>query len=263
MKRLIFAVIAALLIALPELTARLYIVLAAPALAPWHMPDELPAMMDRGSLTPDGYFKFSEYSGHFYSISGNRRATAGQPLRYRRTIWVFGNSEAFGIYVPDALTMPSRLQRIINGAGLAWRVENVAGPGDPIAGELALMRSLSIQPGDLVIFDDGGIDLRGGNCTDRTFALAQIVCHIWYLHGGNSGALADFQRIAARAESYAHSKGATFIHFLQPSPDDDYYLNARGIRLAVPFSMMEDSFHLTAEGEALEASEIFGYLTTF
>jgi hypothetical protein len=128
----------------------------------------------------------SNFHGRFFNTSGGIRATTFQPPAASHTVWMLGNSTLFGYEVPDELTIPSQLQRLLNAAyGPHYRVVNLGQTGLGIPQNLRLLKRLPVRPGDIVIAYEGlseGFTLRLSEETRRDRTLAGKACN-WLTSG--------------------------------------------------------------------------------
>ncbi len=86
--------------------------------------------------------------------------TTDQPENYEHTIYVFGGSTVFCSGAPDTHTLPSHLQRLLLEDGITqYRVVNMGVKGYLVEHQVALLKSVDLHPGDLVIFFDGFNDV--------------------------------------------------------------------------------------------------------
>lgn len=88
---------------------------------------------------------------------GNRRTLYESEATQALEVWVLGGSTTWGMGVPDAETVPSRLAFELRSAGIEARVENLAQTGFVATQEmLTLIRRLQVSPPpDVVIFYHG------------------------------------------------------------------------------------------------------------
>lgn len=259
--RIVFAVALAGVLFLSDSAARMIIVLASPHLAPLIIPDEAHHLPMKNVGV--GYPVMDDHAGPMYNIVKQVRITIDQPIVYNRTVYVFGNSGAFGLYVADADTMESHLQALLKAAGYRWRVVNLAVSGAMVSDEYKRLLDTPLTPGDLVVFDDGAMNLVYGRCADNRFAVPQLACQLEYRYlNANATDIYSYERIIALARASVVSRGAEFWHFIQPTPYGDYVRGA-GTRIVVPDDTLMDSYHLTPAGEALEARALFEAITTF
>jgi len=102
-----------------------------------------------------GFRVFPDVESAHLNISNNQRLTIGNPKQPDRTIYCAGGCGVFGMYAPDASTISSQIQRLINESG---NPDNIAvmncgtfnyGRRDDLMGILA---SLPIRSGDMVLF---------------------------------------------------------------------------------------------------------------
>lgn len=101
----------------------------------------------------------TDYTGRYINVRERRRVTTDQPAVARR-IWLFGGSTMISTEVPDNLTPASILQRRLNQAGIAIRVENRGASSLTTHHELyQLTEMTTLSAGDIVVFYDGVNDI--------------------------------------------------------------------------------------------------------
>jgi len=101
-----------------------------------------------------------DWDGTFFHVRDGLRQTTGQPSSFVNTVWMFGGSTVFCSEVPDDLTLPSFLQRDLAARyGDRYRIVNAGTTTVAIVQEVERLRTVAIQPGDLVIFYDGVNDI--------------------------------------------------------------------------------------------------------
>lgn len=139
--RVIFAVVLALTLILSEFSARYWLLLNAPPTytqfrlshplgyseSPYYGSDFLD---EQGRFAAsiqidwDG-MPSGNFTGRWYNMQNGIRYTTDQPVSYDHTIYMFGNSTLASVEVPDTYTIPSYLQRLVNGNGFSYRVVNL------------------------------------------------------------------------------------------------------------------------------------------
>lgn len=218
-----------------ELIARRWI----PRLPEWHetkvWPDEFYAEIKQANsamLDPSGLLLPGDSHGQYYNVTNGLRRTTDQPTGVTRTLYIFGNSTVFNPYLPDRFTLPSQLQRLIS----TYRVVNMGYNGATALIELTRLRSVVLQPGDVVVFYDGPSDIEGVYIdanrerkdhicqsvleTYRYLALSRLLCD-WVRYPNREsldveGAVRRFAQVISTADGYTKAHGATFYHLLQP-----------------------------------------------
>ena len=101
-----------------------------------------------------------DFFGRWINVSGGRRTTDFLPAAAQNRVLFFGGSTLFCGEVPDAETIASRLQLLINGSvGPRLAVENYGVPSMNAAQQLERLRTLELHRGDVVIFLDGVNDV--------------------------------------------------------------------------------------------------------
>ena len=104
-----------------------------------------------------------DFHGAYINVEHGRRRTTDVPAAARHTVFVLGGSAIYGAEVPDAYTIPSYLQRLLNARQPGvWRVENCGSIGLTAAQEVELMRTEPLRDDDWVIFYDGANDVVQG-----------------------------------------------------------------------------------------------------
>lgn len=182
----------------------------------------------------------SDFRGKWYNHEGRERLTAGQPANGKHTLYIFGSSTTLNIEVPDEYTIASYLQRDI---GAAYRVVNLGASGMDTTAMYLLLRSLTLQRGDMVVFYDGITDAGSSfriSSMMRENVLTGQACN-WL--SGKLGGLGtvemfcaltdralpdqpkpdvdriqhDFNTALDNAYALCQSKGAAFYQFFQPT----------------------------------------------
>ncbi|NTU77205.1 MAG: SGNH/GDSL hydrolase family protein [Alphaproteobacteria bacterium] len=99
--------------------------------------------------------------GHLINIKNNRRVTPEQPAHPAHRIWMFGGSTMINVEVPDAFTLPSLVQKLLNKENYSgYAVENMGATTITSRHELyKLQHDALIEKGDIVIFYDGVNDV--------------------------------------------------------------------------------------------------------
>lgn len=97
-----------------------------------------------------------DFSGTWFTTRDGLRHTVGQPERAVHTVYLFGGSTLFNAEVPDAHTVASQLQSLLNQRHPSmWRVENYGASSVNAAQQLERLRSIPLRAGDMVVFYDG------------------------------------------------------------------------------------------------------------
>lgn len=228
--RITFAVIVSLIGLLAVVVIPLIQVLSAPdplKYMPAYLRSE--ARQFGTLLSTTGYWYTAKFHGRYYNINANgERRVLGQPIRFAHTLWLFGNSGTFDPFVPDSATMASDLQLLLDRAGYTMRVVNRSAGGQKISGELAWLKDSPVQPGDVVVFIDGAMNL---DTPERNASLI------------------------ASARAYSRHIGATFYRFVQPS------ITPLPGGIDVPASGFVEGVHMNAYGDVITARWIFDALT--
>ena len=91
------------------------------------------AFVDESFQQPNGWYVPpgtrlvvpGDFHGAYITVDRGRRRTTDVPASARHTVFVLGGSTIYGAEVPDAYTIPSYLQRLLNARQPGvWRVAN-------------------------------------------------------------------------------------------------------------------------------------------
>lgn len=247
-------------------------------------------VFSKGVPNPDNQISLGTVSVPGYTIVNNERLTTDQPTTYTKTVWLFGSSSVWGAYVADGWTIASYLQREFNRRGIPWRVRNMAEPGINITLEYYWLTQSDVQPGDLVIFIDGGVDMY--YTVDDAFkqwkadsaacklqgatglALATLWCNQQqfidtpqdYIDSAIASDFPHYWRDVDKARAWTAKHGAEFVHYMQPTTYDSwaalYAKLGRGdVLLTVDRAYHYDDLHYDDAGHAALAAQIAGRLT--
>ena len=212
--------------------------------------DELDFILSERVKEEDGLVKLGDFDGSYINIEDGHRITTGSTDRREKRILVFGGSTIFCGEVPDSMTVPSRLQTLLDENDFEYDVINFGIPGVRIENQYNALKQISdLSTKDIVIFYDGVNDLnkiyKQGQAERFNSATQQkirnlivyienrsLLLHKFsissYINGlGPSQKFLDneagpqvlknwfeFDRLA---RNYVESRGANFIHILQPS----------------------------------------------
>lgn len=111
-----------------------------------------------GWTTPEGTSLVipNDFTGEWFTIKNGQRATTGQPATFKHTVHLFGGSTVYNSEVPDNLTIASQLQTMLNEKSPnTYKVENWGASSVKASQQLERLRTINVQPGDVVIFYDG------------------------------------------------------------------------------------------------------------
>lgn len=98
----------------------------------------------------------NDFKGEWFNITNGQRITTSQPETFKHTIHLFGGSTVYNSEVPDNLTIASQLQSILNQKSPGtYKVENWGASSVKASQQLERLRTVNLQPGDMVIFYDG------------------------------------------------------------------------------------------------------------
>ena len=198
----------------------------------------------------DGLVTHKDFDGDYIKIENGRRTTVGTTGLRNKRILVFGGSTIFCGEVPDSLTVPSQLQKIVLDSALDFDVLNFGIQGIRIENQFKILKTVSnLGPQDIVVFYDGVNDLekvydsglhRKSNQTpwrqvNKIFS--ELENRSWFIrylaptvYIESRGIGKDFLSSQAKqlvvenwfafdklARTYVEDKGATFVHILQPN----------------------------------------------
>lgn len=136
-----------------------------------HAPYFSRTFVDESFRQPDGWYVPpgtrlvvpGDFHGVYFNVDHGRRRTTDVPATAKHTVFVVGGSTIYSAEVPDAYTIPSYLQRLLNARlpGV-WRVVNCGSIGLTVAQQVELLRTEPLRPGDIVVFYDGVNDVVQG-----------------------------------------------------------------------------------------------------
>ena len=191
-----------------------------------------------------------DFKGSYINIEDGRRVTSGSTGSREKRILVFGGSTIMCGEVPDSMTVTSNLQKLIVENNLEFDVFNYGISGLRIENQFKILETIvDLNSNDIVVFYDGVNDLnrifeRGleqrssqtpwwqinklAKALEQRSLLLRKVSITNYVDGlGVSqlyldeevvGQIADnWLKFDATARTYVESKGAKFLHILQPN----------------------------------------------
>lgn len=101
----------------------------------------------------------NDFKGRYINVENGIRKTTHQPPKFSNVIYVFGGSTVFCKEVPDWYTLPSLLQDLVNQSyPNQYKVENYGVSTVISAQELERLKTISLKPGDVVVFYNGAND---------------------------------------------------------------------------------------------------------
>ncbi len=112
----------------------------------------------------DGVRQFEDRRGNGVNILGGHRVTTDQPALRKRTIYLVGGCRVFCIGTKDRDTIASYLQRMLNERSPeeGFIVQNygffLAELDSQSGEEFAIIRSLPLRPGDIILYLFSGIE---------------------------------------------------------------------------------------------------------
>lgn len=108
----------------------------------------------------DGVNRLKDISGKYYNVKDGERLTIGQPSKYNRTVYFFGQCPMIGIYVEDKHTIESFLQARCNEMLTVSKVVNL-GCYDNLMGTLNRIIQTPIRKEDIVVVFIGNREIQG------------------------------------------------------------------------------------------------------
>ena len=198
----------------------------------------------------DAFVKVKNLNGRYIKIRDFRRVTTGSTGLRQKRILIFGGSTIFCGEMPDSLTVPSHLQKIVLDNALDFDVLNFGIPGMRIENQFRNLKILEdLGPDDVVVFYDGvndlnkvyefGLDRRNNRTPWRQInkLFSELENRSWFIrylaptvYVESRGIGQDFLSSQAKqlvadnwlafdrlARNYVEDKGATFVHILQPN----------------------------------------------
>jgi lysophospholipase L1-like esterase len=197
----------------------------------------------------DNLATVEDFDGAYINIRNGRRVTEGATGIRQKRVLVFGGSTVFCAEVPDSMTIPSQLQKIILDNKFELDVINYGIPGIRIENQSQILETVQdLGPGDVVVFYDGINDLntvfRLGLESNKSViplgfvkeVAAWVESHSLLARGlisgyiDRSGISKDFLNTDAEnevaglwikndkiARTFVEIKGAQFVHILQPN----------------------------------------------
>lgn len=100
-----------------------------------------------------------DFHGRYFNVAGGFRVTTDTPAAPTRRVLMFGGSTLFAQEVPDAQTIASDLQRLLNARGVRWEVRNYGLVGMNSAQQTRILKTVPLRKGDLVVFYHGVNDI--------------------------------------------------------------------------------------------------------
>ena len=191
-----------------------------------------------------------DFDGLYINVEDGRRVTTGSTGLREKRILVFGGSTILCGELPDSMTVTSMLQKILNSNDLEFDVLNYGISGLRIENQFKILETVrDLNSNDTVVFYDGindlnrifeeGLERRANQTPSRQLnkiakelekrsLLFRDISITNYLDGlGVSQAYLanevgqqitdNWIKFDAIARKYVESKGAKFVHILQPN----------------------------------------------
>ena len=198
----------------------------------------------------DELITLDDFDGLYINIEDGKRVTTGSTGLREKRILVFGGSTIFCGELPDSMTVTSNLQKIVTHNDFEFDVLNYGISGLRIENQFKILEAVKdLNSNDIVVFYDGINDLnrifeeglvRRANKTplrqfnkiameleERSllFRDFSITKHLEgmrvdqeYLDNEVSQQISDnWIKFDGLARAYVNSKGAKFVHILQPN----------------------------------------------
>ena len=198
----------------------------------------------------DGLVKMKNLNGRYIKIRDFRRVTTGSTGLRQKRILIFGGSTIFCGEMPDSLTVPSQLQKIVLDNALDFDVLNFGISGMRIENQFKYLTSITnLGPDDVVVFYDGvndlnkvyklGLDLRNNQSPWRQInkISSELENRSWFIrylaptvYVESRGIGQEFLGSQAKqlvadnwlafdklARTHVEDNDAMFVHILQPN----------------------------------------------
>jgi hypothetical protein len=234
-----------------------------------------------GWITPIGtrILLPKNFKGHWINVRENKRVTIDQPKIYKKRILIFGGSTIYSGEVPDSFTIASQLQeKLISKGYIDILVENYGATSIHISQQFErLQYDVELNASDAVIFYDGVNDVLqrvyfnnpNGFIANEAAKSPLLVQYIrkWkeysaFLRWVDENLISqknyrlnllrapeaanEYVAEIVKANSFVNSKGAKFLHFLQPNiftriPKNSYEKNLIGLEGSdmMPYGLKE------------------------
>ncbi|MDE6053279.1 MAG: hypothetical protein K2G55_05865 [Lachnospiraceae bacterium] len=111
-------------------------------------------------LSPTGYFYKANYASMDVNTTNKCRKTVGIPDNFQNSIYMFGDSRVYGIYLKDEDTIPSKLQQLINSISKKFKVFNCSVNGSNLNNIWLWLQDISLDSSDVVIISCLGLTVR-------------------------------------------------------------------------------------------------------
>ncbi len=178
------------------------------------------------------YILPQNFDGEWINVINHHRQTTGQPENYDHIVYLFGGSTLFNVEVPDDQTVASKLQALLSDSyGEMYKVVNLGVIGASTSQQLAHLKTLALEQGDVVIFFDGindvvkNLSYRGSRLTrilEKSHLIKYFILPVFqrWLPGyqlGQADIEATYIENITTAYNLSQKAGAHFLHFLQPN----------------------------------------------
>lgn len=202
----------------------------------------------------------TDFNGRWHTSTDGHRATLHQP-QAGPALYIFGSSVVYGLFLPDGDTLPGALQRLTHH----YRVVNMGAIPATLRQQFARLQTLDLHSGDVVLLYDDISDIAA--VRDGVLSL-----EAWRI---------NYVMLTAQFREYAQKRGARTYTLRPPAilPGEPcpaplaceaLYLKAVQDASSLvhvditpdrpPLDMFLDVVHLTREGNAIVAREIYAAL---
>ena len=139
---------------------------------------KIPQVIEKGNL-----YKHEDYTSKYINVIEGQRIVCGQPIRYKRTLHIYGRCGAFGYAVEDKNTLPSLIQSLLIEHGVTdVKVVNhgLWGGQDENLDHNFLNESVGFKEGDIVLFYRRHIDKRLLRHWEKCGVKYKEITHEWH-----------------------------------------------------------------------------------
>lgn len=210
--------------------------------------------LDESFRQPDGWYMQpgtdrvypNDFEGRWFNVEAGVRRTLFQPADPTQTVYLLGGSTVYNSEVPDAFTVASQLQLLINEVSNA-AVVNLGVTSVHSGQQLSRLKAdVDLRPGDIVVFFDGVNDVmqrvvyesregyiigRPKNEPFQAQLLRKLADELDIVRVAVSlagqdrefepklanDATGQYVSVLDAASAYTENQGAEFFHFLQPT----------------------------------------------
>ncbi|MBN2141109.1 MAG: hypothetical protein JW718_08905 [Desulfovibrionaceae bacterium] len=236
---------------------------------------------DRDYVVPE------DLAGKYINVVRSRRATSDAPAAWTNRLLLFGGSTAFNGFAPDSETIASNLQRLLNGRGLPYLVENYGVNGMNASQQTMRLVTTPLSRGDVVVYYSGVNEInwvvykRHKEVTPMVrrlswygwvlykyrnrFKTARLLYDLYarrlevenfLLEVKLAKAAEQYFQTLGRAKAYCDEHGARFVNFLQPNLYENRTLTAFEQKIVEYFNLNVDIRKAYQDGYPLLRQEL-------